>query len=74
MTAAAPNPAGVSVRFLGWRKDILTLMRASDAFLFPSSAEGLPGVVMEAMYCGTPVVTTDMRDRAANALAAERSA
>jgi len=47
-----------NVHFLGWRKDLLVLMRAADALLFPSGAEGLPGVVMEAMYCGTPVVTT----------------
>jgi glycosyltransferase involved in cell wall biosynthesis len=47
-----------NVTFLGWRNDLLTLMRAADIFLFPSSAEGLPGVVMEAMYCETPVVTT----------------
>ena len=53
--------AGLSnVRFLGWRKDVMTLMAAADAFLFPSSAEGLPGVVMEAAYAGTPVVTTNI--------------
>jgi len=49
-----------NVRFLGWRNDLLTLMRAADVLLFPSSAEGLPGVVMEAMYCETPVVTTSI--------------
>ncbi len=47
-----------NVRFLGWRHDLLALLRASDALLFPSGGEGLPGIVMEAMYCGTPVVTT----------------
>jgi glycosyltransferase involved in cell wall biosynthesis len=43
-----------NLHFLGWRNDILALMRAADIFLFPSNAEGLPGVVMEAMYCETP--------------------
>ncbi len=47
-----------NVRFLGWRKDVLKLLSRADVFLFPSSAEGLPGVVMEAMLAGTPVVTT----------------
>lgn len=47
-----------NVRFLGWRKDIIRLLRASDCLLFPSSAEGLPGIVMEAMLIGTPIITT----------------
>lgn len=48
----------MNIRFLGWRKDVFTLLSAADVFLFPSSAEGLPGAVMEAMLAGTPVVTT----------------
>jgi glycosyltransferase involved in cell wall biosynthesis len=34
------------------------LYRAADVFCLPSFAEGLPVVLMEAMACGRPVVTT----------------
>lgn len=50
----------LNVQFLGWRKDIHDLLEAADVLLFPSSAEGLPGIVMEAMTVGTPVVSTNI--------------
>ena len=46
------------VRFLGWRKDIPNLMRAADAFVFPSSYEPCGLVVSEAMASSLPVITT----------------
>lgn len=45
-----------NVYFLGYRNDILEILHHSNAFILPSFIEGLPGVILEAMYCETPVV------------------
>ncbi len=47
-----------NVRFLGLRKDIDRLLRASDVFLLTSISEGIPLTVIEAMAAGIPVVAT----------------
>lgn len=47
------------VKMLGYRKDTLELMAASDVILVPSYAEGLPLVIFEAFHSGTPVVAFD---------------
>jgi glycosyltransferase involved in cell wall biosynthesis len=49
-----------SVRFLGIRKDIPDLMRASDLYLMSSLWEGLPVVLLEAAASGLPAVATDV--------------
>ena len=49
---------GKKVLFLGWRTDIHKLYQASDTLLLPSEGEGLPGVVMEAMAHGLPVIAS----------------
>jgi glycosyltransferase involved in cell wall biosynthesis len=46
------------VRFLGHRDDVPRLMAASDVIVLPSSYEGLPNVVLEAMRFRKPVVAT----------------
>lgn len=48
------------VKFFGWRKDIPSVLKSSDTLILPSRGEGLPGIVMEAMACGLPVVTSDI--------------
>ncbi|SDR69927.1 glycosyltransferase family 4 protein [Gramella sp. MAR_2010_147] len=45
-----------NIHFLGYRNDVLEILSHSDAFVLPSLIEGLPGVILEAMYCKTPVV------------------
>jgi N-acetyl-alpha-D-glucosaminyl L-malate synthase BshA len=47
-----------NVTLLGPRNDIRELMCCSDMFLLFSNVEGMPLTVIEAMSCGTPVVTT----------------
>lgn len=44
------------VRFLGERSDVADIMQAVDAFLFPSTFEGLGIVVIEAQAMGLPVL------------------
>ena len=47
---------GDSVHILGYRTDVLEIMKGVDVFVLPSIIEGLPGVILEAMYCKIPVV------------------
>jgi glycosyltransferase involved in cell wall biosynthesis len=37
---------------------VLFLLRQADLFCFPTESEGFPKVVLEALACGLPVVTT----------------
>ena len=46
------------VQFLGARKDILDYMCAADLFLHPARKEAGGKVLLEAMSCGLPIVTT----------------
>lgn len=49
-----------SVRFLGFRQDRIALLRQFDAFVLPSSLEGIPRCLMEAMGAGIPVIASDI--------------
>jgi glycosyltransferase involved in cell wall biosynthesis len=50
------------VKFLGYRRDVPELIASSDMLLATSVHEGFPNAVLEAMACGTAVVTTDYSD------------
>lgn len=45
-------------RFLGYRTDVDEIMRRCSAVLVTSLNEAMPLTVLEAMYAGTPIVTT----------------
>lgn len=57
--AARQGCAG-AVRVLGTRADVLRILNACDLTLVTSTREGLPGVVLESLAVGTPVVASDL--------------
>lgn len=50
-----------NVHFLGYRKDVVDICSQADIFVMPSYREGLPVASLEAMYCGLPLVTSNIR-------------
>jgi glycosyltransferase involved in cell wall biosynthesis len=58
--AKAARNLGLAHRLLlpGIVDDVLPVMRALDVFLLTSYGEGVPNVVLEAQWAGTPVVAT----------------
>ena len=44
--------------FLGWRNDVLAIMKQADVMMLTSNTEGLPRSILEAMALGKPVIAT----------------
>jgi len=62
LLASRASELGVAERviFTGLRRDIPSLLAASDMSVLPSLSEGLPNSVIEAMAIGLPVVATEV--------------
>jgi glycosyltransferase involved in cell wall biosynthesis len=54
--------ADLSIRWHGWlgKEDVLACYRRAHVFVNPSSSEGMPNTVLEAMACAIPVVASDI--------------
>jgi starch synthase (maltosyl-transferring) len=48
------------VHLLGWRDDVLEMMKAAHLFVLPSRWEGMSNALLEAMACQLPVVAMDV--------------
>jgi glycosyltransferase involved in cell wall biosynthesis len=71
---AANLGAADRIHFLGPRNDVPVLMKAARAVILPSSQEGLPRSILEALSMGVPVIgsrirgTTELLERNAGLL------
>ncbi|WP_022869712.1 glycosyltransferase [Yaniella halotolerans] len=57
---AAKYSVAENIKYMGERNDVAAFLQFSDLFLFTSTLEGLPGVVLEARASGIPIVTSDL--------------
>lgn len=49
------------VHFLGYRSDVISIMKISDILIFPSKREGLPLTIIEALNVGLPIIASNIR-------------
>ena len=56
-TRAASTP---NIRFVGWRRNVASILAALDVVVLCSDNEGIPLSLIEASYCGVPIVATNV--------------
>ena len=59
------------ILFLGQQKNIFKYLAKSDLFLYASSVEGFPNVLLEARFLGIPIITTDFKSGAREVILGE---
>jgi len=57
---AAAGPSPDRITFAGAVEEAADYLRAADLLVLPSRAEGMSNVILEAMACAVPVITTDL--------------
>ena len=58
---ARKHGCGKRLHILGYREDVISIMKSCDLFVFPSKREGLSVALMEAMACGMPCFASNIR-------------
>ncbi|CAA6821662.1 MAG: Unknown protein [uncultured Sulfurovum sp.] len=53
------NRLGQRIHFLGKKENPFKYIQHADLFVLASEGEGFPNVIVEAMICSTPVISTD---------------
>lgn len=48
-------------KLLGYRRDVIEILKTADLFIFPSKREGLPVSVIEAMAAGLQIIASNVR-------------
>ena len=61
LALAAELGVADDVHLLGWRDDPFAVLRESDVFALSSTTEGFGIVLVEALACGLPAVSTDCK-------------
>lgn len=54
------NKLEKNIFFLGWRSDVINIIKQLDLVVLPSYSEGLPRTVLESLACKCPVIATNV--------------